>query len=386
MTKPADTLFPAADDPVAAHSTGILPSQAIRDLIGEGVLAGTPAIAEDQIQPASLDLRLGSTAYRVRASFLPGPAHTVRQKIDSLGMHEIGLKDGAVLERGGVYIVSLAEEAHLKKDMTGVANPKSSTGRLDVFTRMIADYAQRFDRVEESYRGPLYVEISPRTFPVVVRAGSRLVQLRLRRGHPAPTIVGTRRLHERVGLIRGEGDTDLGARISREVPVSVDLKGDPATGIVGYKAKAHTGLIDVDKTGAYAVTDFWEPVMANAAATLILDPDAFYILASREDVTVPPDHAAEMDPINPLHGEFRVHYAGFFDPGFGHSESGGTGSKAVLEMRSFEVPFVLEHGQTVGQLVYERLIAVPDKVYGGAALKSSYQRQGLKLSRHFRAE
>jgi dCTP deaminase len=384
MSNSADSLFPDDAPEEAAFTTGILPAQTIRDLIAEGTLSGEPEIGEEQIQPASLDLRLGATAYRVRASFLPGPKQTVRHKIDALGMHEFDLSDGAVLERGGVYIVPLAESLRLKKDISGAANPKSSTGRLDVFTRMIADYADMFDRAENGYRGPLYVEISPRTFPVVVRKGSRLIQLRLRSGRPAPTIAGTKRLHERVGLISDDGDSNLGARISRDVPVSVDLEGDPETGIVGYKAKFHTGLIDVDSYGQYPLDEYWEPIHVNANQTLILDPNAFYILASREDVTVPPDYAAEMAAINPLHGEFRVHYAGFFDPGFGHTESGGAGSKAVLEVRSYEVPFVLEHGQTVGQLVYERLTAVPDKLYGGNTLKSSYQKQGLKLSRHFR--
>ncbi|MCH8183618.1 MAG: 2'-deoxycytidine 5'-triphosphate deaminase [Proteobacteria bacterium] len=366
------------------HTTGILPSQALRGLVGEGVIASAEALAPGQIQPASLDLRLGDVAYRVRASYLPGSSHTVRQKIEAIGMHEVDLSGGAVLERGAVFIVPLQEELRLKKGLSGVANPKSSTGRLDIFTRLITDYATQFDRVTAQYKGPLYVEISPRTFTIVVREGSRLIQLRLRRGHPPATAAGTRRLHERVSLIQDEdgGDT-LDERISSDVPVSVDLRGDPETGIVGYKARAHTGLIDVDAVGAYDAADFWEPIPANESRTLTLDPNAFYILASKEAVTVPPDHAAEMAPFNPLHGEFRVHYAGFFDPGFGHSESGGAGSRAVLEVRSYEVPFLLEDGQTVGRLVYERLTETPDVVYG-AQLGSSYQRQGLKLSKHFR--
>ena len=387
MAKHVESLFPPPEDGTgsrAHHTTGILPSQAIRDLIGEGVIAAAEPIAQDQIQPASLDLRLGPVAYRVRASCLPGAGHTVRQKVETVGMHEVDLTKGAVLERGGVYIVPLLEELRLKKGLSGVANPKSSTGRLDVFTRLITDYATRFDRVEPFYKGPLCVEISPRTFTIVVREGSRLIQVRLRRGHPPATAAGTRRLHERVSLIRQDEDTDaLAERISSDVPVSVDLCGDPETGIVGYKAKAHTGLVDVDAVGQYDIAEYWEPIKANASQTLILDPNAFYILASKEAVTVPPDHAAEMAPFNPLHGEFRVHYAGFFDPGFGHSEAGGAGSRAVLEVRSYEVPFLLEHGQTVGRLVYERLMDTPDKVYG-ADLGSSYQRQGLKLSRHFR--
>jgi dCTP deaminase len=385
MAEPAQSLFPsdAAAEP-ARHSTGILPSQTLTELIREGAILADSEIEPGQIQPASLDLRLGDVAYRVRASFLPGDGHTVRQKIESVVMHELDLTTGAVLEKGGVYIVPLQEAVRLKKGQSGAANPKSSTGRLDVFTRLITDYSAKFDRVAEAYRGPLFLEVSPRTFSIVVRTGSRLMQLRLRRGHPPATAAGTRRLHERVGLIRGETD-EPGDITSSEVPIGIDLRGDPQTGVVGYKAKAHTGLVDVDASGDYNPADYWDPIPANAGNTLILDPNAFYILASKEAVTVPPDYAAEMTPFNARHGEFRVHYAGFFDPGFGASEAGGAGSRAVLEVRSYEVPFLLEHGQTVGQLVYERLTDVPDKIYGNAGLGSSYQKQGLKLSRHFRA-
>ena len=395
MARQVESLFPelgptsepTLEDEAALrphHTTGILPSQALRDLVGEGVIASAEALAPGQIQPASLDLRLGGVAYRVRASCLPGSGHTVRQKIEAIGMHEVDLSSGAVLERGAVFIVPLLEELRLKKGFSGIANPKSSTGRLDIFTRLITDYATQFDRVAAEYKGPLYVEISPRTFTIVVREASRLIQLRLRRGHPPATAAGTRRLHERVNLIHDGDDGDsLAERISSDVPVSVDLRGDPETGIVGYKARAHTGLIDVDAVSAYDAADYWEPIPANESRTLTLDPNAFYILASKEAVTVPPDHAAEMAPFNPLHGEFRVHYAGFFDPGFGHSDSGGAGSRAVLEVRSYEVPFLLEDGQTVGRLVYERLTETPDLVYG-AQLGSAYQRQGLKLSKHFR--
>jgi dCTP deaminase len=365
-------------------STGILPSQSLRELVRDGVIssAGDP-ITEAQYQPASLDLRLGARAWRVRASFLPGAGMTVMEKIAAFGMHEVDLTDGAVLERGCVYIVALQEALALPKRMGGGVNPKSSTGRLDVFTRLIADHGTEFDRVEEGYKGPLYAEISPRSFSVVVRKGSRLSQLRLRRGSPRQSDSAVRRLHEEVGLIAGaDADNDVAKRIRNGVPVSIDLRGD-ANGLIGYKAKAHTGLIDVDRIGAYAIDDFWEPVRATRDATLILDPNAFYILVSKEAVTVPPDHAAEMEAFNPLHGEFRVHYAGFFDPGFGHAGSGGQGSRAVLEVRSYEVPFVLDDGQIVCRLVYERLTGLPDIVYG-SGIGSNYQKQGLKLSKHFK--
>ncbi|MBM3502840.1 MAG: 2'-deoxycytidine 5'-triphosphate deaminase [Alphaproteobacteria bacterium] len=368
------------------YSTGILPSQTLRECIRDRIIGSLlDPLGEDQIQPASIDLRLSGRAFRVRASFLPGERYTVKEKIDVFGMHEIDLREGAVLERGCVYIVPLQEALRLPRRLYGVANPKSSTGRLDVFTRLITDHGTEFDRVEEGYKGPLYAEISPRTFSVVVRQGSRLLQLRLRRGTPRPTDAMARRLQEEVGLIGTPeiAEGELAKRIHGGVPVSVDLKGQGDRALVGYKAKAHAGLVDVDRVGGYAIDDYWDPIHANAGRTLILDPNAFYILASKEAVTVPPDYAAEMAPFNPLHGEFRVHYAGFFDPGFGFTAAGGEGSRAVLEVRSYEVPFLLEDGQIVGKLLYERLTATPDRIYG-QNLGSNYQRQGLKLSKHFR--
>jgi len=260
--------------------------------------------------------------------------------------------------------VPLLEALSLPGDLSAACNPKSSTGRLDVFTRVIADGAQAFDKVGAGYEGPLYAEICPQTFPVLVRTGSRLSQIRFRTG---PELQGQDILSEVTGDV---------------VSLSVDLAGDPETGFVGYRAKRHTGLVDVDAPGSCAVLDYWEPIHARGEPRLILDPDEFYILASKEAVSVPPTHAAEMIPFNPLVGEFRVHYAGFFDPGFGYSGAGGEGSRAVLEVRSHKVPFILEDGQTIGQLVYEKLTAVPETVYG-QGIGSHYQAQGLKLSKHF---
>ena len=305
----------------------------------------------DQIQPASLDLRLGEVAYRVRASFLPGST-TVAQRIDELKLHEFALTDGAVLETGCVYIVPLLESLALPDDVSAAANPKSSTGRLDVFTRVIADELRGFDRVEPGYHGPLYAEISPRTFPVLVREGSRLSQIRFRRGHALLGAEALRELHRKERLV----DTD-DADVSEGVAVGVDLSGLGPNGLVGYRAKRHTGLIDVERRAGYNVLDFWEPMQARPDKSLILDPNEFYILASKEAVQVPPDYAAEMVPFDPLVGEFRVHYAGFFDPGFGYAGAGGKGARAVLEVRSREVPFILEHGQIVGRLVYEKMMA-----------------------------
>jgi dCTP deaminase len=368
----------AGEGPYGKHSTGILPSHVLRRLIrARREVLATEDVTDAQIQPASIDLRLGAMAYRIRASFLPGRDARVADKLSDMAIHEIDLKGGAVLETGCVYLVPLLERLELSFRVSGVANPKSSTGRLDVFTRLIADRAQAFDRVEEGYHGPLYTEISPRTFPILVHKGSRLNQLRLRHGSPQFTDTQLKRLHDDVGLVDGPADIEGG------LALSVDLRGETVTRQVGWRARRHAGVIDIDARGAYDPLDFWDPVYARKQNGIVLDPDEFYILASREAVSIPPDFAAEMMPFNPLVGEFRVHYAGFFDPGFGHEAGQGRGARAVLEVRSREVPFVLEHAQTIGRLVFERLTDTPPQVYG-SALGSNYQRQGLKLSKHFR--
>jgi dCTP deaminase len=362
------------------HATGILPSQELERLAqASSEIRASKPILPDQIQPASLDLRLGPVAYRVRASFLPGKASTVRERLADLTMHEMDISRGAVLERGCVYIVPLLESLALGPRTSAMGNPKSSIGRLDVFTRLITDHGTEFDRVREEYAGPLYAEVSPRTFSVLVREGSRLSQLRIRRGDPSTTDEKHRELQKEHDLV---GSIQL-ADIRDGVPVSVDVRGEASGGIIGYRAKSHSGLIDIDRIRHYEVVDFWEPVRAPRKGGLVLDPADFYILASREAVRVPPSYAAEMIAYDTLVGEFRVHYAGFFDPGFGDPEAGGEGSRAVLEVRSFEVPFIIEHGQIVGRLVYERLTAKPHVLYG-RGLKSNYQKQGIALSKHFK--
>ncbi len=364
---------------LSADDKGILPDRMIATLAKRGAILSEQPFVPDQIQPASLDLRLGAIAYRVRASFLPGPRTTVAQRIDELKLHEFEIGDGAVLETNCVYIVPLIESLALPADIAAAANPKSSTGRLDVFTRVIADGTRGFDRVEAGYHGPLYAEISPRTFPILVREGSRLSQIRFRRGHAVLDADALVALHARERLVDTEDAEFVGG-----ISVGVDLEGAGPLALIGYRAKRHTGVIDVERRGGYAVAEFWEPMPARADQTLILDPDEFYILASKEAVQVPPDYAAEMVPFDPLVGEFRVHYAGFFDPGFGYAGAGGTGARAVLEVRSREVPFIIEHGQIVGRLVYEKMLARPDTLYG-QGIGSNYQAQGLKLSKHFKA-
>lgn len=361
------------------HKSGILPDQEIAALFKSGALAAPRPLDNDQIQPASLDLRLGEKALRVRASFLPGPGCRVAEKLDRLKLHEIDLTDGAVLETGCVYIVPLLEHVDLPAEISASTNPKSSTGRLDIFTRVMTDHGQEFDKIPAGYSGPLYLEVSPRTFPIIVRTGSRLSQIRFRVGNALLSEAELHALHEAEQLVASNPPNISGGGIA----LSIDLHGN-ADGLVGYRGKHHTGLVDVDKRAAQDVVDFWEPLYRRGEGELVLDPDEFYILVSREAVHVPPEYAAEMTPFDPLVGEFRVHYAGFFDPGFGHSKAGGTGSRAVLEVRSHEVPFILEHGQIVGRLVYERMAARPKALYG-TDLGSNYQAQGLKLSKHFRA-
>jgi len=353
---------------------GVLPDSGIRDLIQSGAITAEPAIIPEQIQPASLDLRLGTVAYRLRASFLAGRGSRVMDRLADLRMHQMDLTGGAVLERGCVYLVPLLERLSLPAGLTAVANAKSSTGRLDLLTRLVADGGTEFDRLPEGYDGPLYAEICPRSFSVLVRPGMRLNQLRLRRGQAVLTDAELRDLNAREPLVGGPALIDQG------LGFSVDLK--PAGGdLVGYRARPHSGVIDLDRIGAYEARDFWDE-LRTADGRLILDPGAFYILVSRESVAIPADYAAEMAPYLAMVGEFRVHYAGFFDPGFGVGTA-GTGARGVLEVRCHEAPFVLEHGQVVGRLVYERMAARPDRLYG-AGIKSNYQGQGLKLAKQFR--
>lgn len=379
---PEDTSSEGPDGQHTEFSTGIVPAQDLRLLIhGSREIRSLEPIADDQVQPASLDLRLGSKAYRVRASFLPGPKSSVQDKLGELSMHEMDITNGGVLEKGCVYIIPLLEGLNLKSRTSARGNPKSSTGRLDVFTRLITDRGTEFDQVRAGYKGMLYAEVSPRTFSVLVRKGSRLSQLRIRRGDPPSSDQKHKDLQREFRLV----DKDLSeADIKDGVPISVDVRGCESNDfIIGYKAKNHTGLIDLDRVAYYDYREFWDPVHAPNKHGLILDPADFYILASKEPVKVPPSLAAEMIAYDTLVGEFRVHYAGFFDPGFGDAAAGGEGARAVLEVRSYEVPFVIEDGQIVGRLAYERLTVPPDRLYG-SDLRSNYQRQGLRLSKHFK--
>jgi dCTP deaminase len=374
----AKSLFP--EDAKNVARTGILPFQAINHMLREHEIWSTSEIAPDQVQPASIDLRLGPVAWRVRASFLPGPDSTVLDKMQQLDAYPIDISDGAVLEKGCVYVVPLLEQLSLKSGVIAFANPKSSTGRLDILTRLIGDRSSNFDRLDRNYQGPLFVEIAPRTFSVVVRAGSRLNQLRFRRGSPVIAASELQRLHDTGQLVFAESNEQNFSE-RKMLRLSVDLHGGGKGGLIGYRAKKHTDRIDLEKMAQYEPLDFWEPIYYHRDPPLILDPNDFYILVTKEAVRIPPDYAAEMVAYDTSVGEFRVHYAGFFDPGFGW---GDAVSKAVLEVRSHEVPFTLEDSQTVGWLHYERMAGKPDRLYG-AGLKSNYQGQGLALAKQFKA-
>ncbi|MCJ7529099.1 MAG: 2'-deoxycytidine 5'-triphosphate deaminase [Methyloceanibacter sp.] len=360
----------------------------MRKLIDEGEIDASPRIVRDQVQPASLDLRLGPKAYRVRASFLPGKNFSVEEKLKDLSVHDFDLNGkGAVLEANGVYLIPLLERLKLRRTVSAAANPKSSIGRLDVFTRLVADNGTSFDEVPEGYEGRLYAEVCPRTFPIKVRCGSRLNQLRFRRRLPArqDRVAGRVSDRELYGMSAELVGDDAGPTIREGLNLRVDLSKRSSSSLIGYKAKRFAGVVDVDAVGVHRISQFWDLIYFDPDGRLILDPTDFYILASKESVSVPPAYVAEMAPFDPLIGEYRVHYAGFFDPGFGYAEGKAPGAKAVLEVRSLDIPFILEDGQIVGRLVYDKLTETPDTLYGGG-IGSHYQAQGLKLSKHFKQD
>jgi dCTP deaminase len=372
--------------------TGILPCQKISEMVAGGEIAPLGILSDvlpDQVQPASIDLRLGDYAYPIDASFLPGEGARVLEKMGELDADfqsfGMDLSKGAVLEKGRVYVVPLLESIRLKSEVAAFANPKSSTGRLDILTRLIADQATLFDQVGEGYQGQLYLEVAPRSFSVVVRTGTRLNQLRFRRTRgEAPRSITSADWRQ----LLSEGQISDTAEVSDRtgyLPFSIDLVGSGEDGcLIGWRAKKHTKRIDLDRRD-YDPLDFWEPIRFRRRSALVLDPDEFYILMTKEPIAVPPDFAAEMLPYDTRAGEFRVHYAGFFDPGFGwdpYTRKAGS-SRGVLEVRSHEVPFVLEDGQRVGWLRYERMAERPQTLYG-REIGSHYQGQDLKLAKQFR--
>ena len=370
----SDLFAQAQPKPLA---TGILPSQIIKTFVDTGKVISPEPLSDGQYQPASLDLRLGKVAYQVRASFLPGNS-TIRSRIRDLLIREVSLEESVVFAPNSVFIVPLVESLALPQDVSGKANPKSTTGRLDIFTRLITEPGREFEWVPKGYKGALYLEIVSRTFPIVVRAGMRLNQLRLMRGNPPSNDHMLSKLAERESLVYEDEENPIEPQIKRGLSISIDLQGNGSK-VVAYKARRNSPPIDLDKINFYEIDDYWEIIRTPRSKELILEPHDFYILVSWERISVPPTHAAEMVPFDPSIGEFRAHYAGFFDPGFGH---GVGGTKAVLEVRAHEVPILLEDRQLVGKLLYHKMAQQPDRVYG-ASIGSSYQRQALTLSKQF---
>jgi len=380
-------LFPefAEESSRRLSENGLLPSQKLEELIACGHIRASTPILSEQIQPCSIDLRLGPVAYQVKASFLPNARSTVARKLADLTVREISLGQPALLRTNEVYIAPLKEELLLPDYLSAKANPKSTTGRLDVFTRLITDYGTEFDVVPQGYKGGLYAEIVPRTFRLKVREGARLNQLRLARGKPLSSDAMLRRLHKEEPILYSRDDQPLEPYIKEGMWLRVDLAGADSEEIVGYKARKNAPEIEFERKNYYDPLDFWEPISRPSSGQIILHPEDFYILGSKDKVSIPPQYAAEMIPFDPSVGEFRIHYAGFFDPGFGYGRGDIKSTRAVLEVRSHGVPFVLEDGQIVGRLEYEQLIAHPSKLYG-RDIGSSYQSQGLSLSKQFKRQ
>jgi dCTP deaminase len=375
------------------NAAGVLSYQALKKAIRKkGVFSGTAPITEDQIQPASLDLRLGPKAYRLVSSFLPedldvmDKLHTPDVYGSGLVMYEADISNGGILEKGHVYLIPLMEELKLPSDVRGRANPKSTTGRLDIFARVLTDRNPRFDDIAPGYRGRLFLEVMPRSFTINVKAGLSLVQLRLMAGECSLTDAKLKTLHGSTRLLYN-GSQHLKSeevKISKGLYMSVDLRGDENSGIIGYKSKKNSHVVDLTKKNHYMIEDFWDPIYKNSKNTLILEPEDFYILSSKEKIRVPPQYAAEMVAYEAGSGELRTHYAGFFDPGFGYGLDGEVkGTKAVLEVRAHDVPFMIGDGQTFCKLYYEKMMEVPEKVYG-PKIGSSYQFQGVTLSKQFK--
>ena len=376
---------------------GILPYQDIKQLIAAGAIAASPGVEDRQIQPASLDLRLGRKAYRLISSFLPelSPISSRLDVLDfyqsDLVMYEMDLTEGAILEKGHVYLVPLLESLKLPKTLRARANPKSTTGRLDVFTRVVTDLNAGFDEIRAGYHGPLFLEVVPRSFAIKVRTGQSLNQIRFVRGEVTVSDASLKTLHGKSPLLyhnsaprKALGQREF--RSERGLFLRIDLKGDDRTDsrIIGYRAKKNSHVIDLAKVGHYSAADFWEPLYRHRHDSLLLEPEEFYILASKERIRVPAGYAAEMVAYEAACGELRTHYAGFFDPGFGYGAKGEIkGTQVVLEVRPHDVPFLIHDGQTFFKVVYDRMLDVPSQLYG-TTLGSSYQGQALTLSKHFK--
>jgi dCTP deaminase len=367
------------------HQGGVLPAQRLRDAITqEWIVAGAWRIPPEAVQPASVDLRLGEQAWALRCSFLPDSRSTVEQKVEDLAFDQIDLRDGATLERDRPYLIPLIEELRLPDEIRAKANPKSSTGRLDVFTRVLTDRSRRFDEISGGYRGKLYLEVVPRTFAIRVRTGLALNQVRLISGDGRLSDQELVALHRQIPLLYRDSEPLSASALSlaEGLFLSLDVSSS-ADSIVGYRAKKNSLPIDLTKIGGLRWQDYWEAVNPERGGRIVLEPEVFYLLLSAEGVAIPPSYAAEMLAYDPTAGELRTHYAGFFDPGFGYSRKIATqGTRAALEVRARDVPFMVEHGQPVCKLAFERMAEEPDVLYG-EDIGSNYQGQQTMLSKHF---
>ena len=385
MSDVAPEAAPDTEEAEHARRPGVLPSQRLRDAIADDwIRSDLYRIPSESIQPASLDLRLGDFAWALRCSFLPDAASKVEEKIADIAFQKLDLRDGATLERDRPYLVPLIEQLALPGEIRGKANPKSSTGRLDVFTRVLTDGNPSFDEIPFGYRGKLYLEVVPRSYAIHVKTGLALNQLRLFTGDARLRDDEIRMLHEEFPLLYLDSHA-LRAwelTISDGLFLSVDLSG-PADRIVGYRAKRNSLPIDLSRVHGYGWRDYWEPVYPEPGSRIVLEPEVFYLLLSAEGVCIPPAYAAEMTAYDPTAGELRTHYAGFFDPGFGYDPKGRRhGSRAALEVRARDVSFMVDHRQPICKLAFERMLEVPDVLYG-QGLGSSYQGQETMLSKHF---
>jgi dCTP deaminase len=370
--------------------SGYLTNQSIELACHEGMIHSRVSLLASQFQPVSLDLRLGSHAYRIQSSFLP-ENDTVDTKLNEVKLYKIDLRDGGILEKGAIYLIPLLEELAFPEKFQGRTNPKSSTGRLDMFTRVIVDHGHRFDEIPNGYRGKMYLEVIPRSFPVRVREGLRLNQLRIFQGDPHLSDVQLKNHYKKTPILFGDGGRPVGVekvKVDNGLFISLDLAGARKDRIVAYKAKTNSSVIDVSLNRHYHPMDFWEPITLTQIRNkrLILEPESFYIMMSKEKICIWPHLLAEMVAYEPNSGELRTHYAGFFDPGFGW-HGGKTlknqGTSAVMEVRPHDVPFMVEDGQTFCRLKFESVIEKPTKVYG-KKIKSNYHSQGLALSKYFK--
>ena len=375
------------DDVNEIYGDGVLPTRWLREAVNDNVvLSERFKIPEANYQPASLDLRLGERAHRLRCSFLPD-ASTVMDKLPALAMEEIDLRDGAILEKNRPYLIPLIEELRLPDTIRAKTNPKSSTGRLDIFTRVITDNSHRFDEIRPGYSGKLFLEVVSRSFTIKVRSELSLNQMRLIKGRPGFEPGALLAAHREDPIVVSPalaGGRGPEPQLDNTVALGANLAGDPGDPRgVGFRAKKNSSLLDLSLESHYDSGDYWEPVYADRSRSLILEPEEFYLLTAAESVRVRPEYAAEMTPYDPSSGELRTHYAGFFDPGFGYDSNGDLpGIRPVMEVRAHDVPFMIEHGQKICTLTFERMLETPTKAYG-AGIGSSYQGKGLVLSKHF---